>query len=130
MTERNRFQIAAAEMAASFEAASRPDGCGDFIRRKDGAPKWVRDAVREAAGGQGEFADGEVDIYNSDRAKWLAAHDGNAEYMDEARRDFGPSEQGIMGDIGQGQYRQAKEIYGVILRVVVERSEELYPDAV
>src|SRR3990167_5659385 len=50
----------------------------------------------------GEFADGQVDIYNGELLAWLASDARRVLYCDYAAQEFGDT--GILDRIGLGQY--------------------------
>lgn len=79
-------------------------------------PETIRDHVSE-------IADSQVDVYNADRYKWLASHLLNAGLVDEAVEELGHSDQGISGDIGQGQYRAYETIANTIIDFIERELE-------
>lgn len=141
------FREAAEAFAGSFEQAERSDG-ETFIRLRSGSPTWMTDIVRAAHGemlpddwryaciaaaaehiaqydsedeaqdADGPFADGQVDVYTSDRYDWLSSHGYRSGYCDEAREEYGysPAEAMTIEDqIALGQYYEASEVYGLVL---------------
>jgi hypothetical protein len=114
-----------------------------FLRVRDGAPEWVTDLVRVAHDGilpddwryarirdalvfiaedtedpeddVHGFADSACDAYNSDLCAWLGSSAYRPGYCDEAVKEFGYSDGGIMRMVQMGQYMEAAEIYGLVL---------------
>lgn len=72
-----------------------------------------------------QWADGDVDVYNADRAKWLASHLFWGGVVDEAVSELGHSDQGIYGDIGIGQYYALSSIASTMIAAVQSRAEEI-----
>lgn len=72
-----------------------------------------------------EFADGNVDVYNADRFRWLASNLNRAGYVDEAVEELGHSGQGITGDIGYGQYAELQEVFAIVVQSLQARLDEL-----
>lgn len=70
-----------------------------------------------------EWADGAVDVYNTDRARWLASHLEFAGIVDEAVEELGHSDQGIHGDIGIGQYVLLERIASALIQAVRDEAE-------
>lgn len=128
-------QELAVTAAGSFTTGKRDNG-DVYTKTTADAPDWVTGLVREAHGDMlpddwkyaciasacewlaenddwdetHEWADGEVDVYNSDRATWLSSSVYRAGYVDEGTAELGSSDQGVHGDIGIGQYYEAMEI--------------------
>jgi hypothetical protein len=107
---------------------------GQTIGLRDDAPQWAIDVVRKAHGDMmpddwryhviraaceyltedrddddHEFADGQVDVYTSDRTAWLASSLDRVAYVVDAAADFGAKADPIDA-IAQGQYAEASEI--------------------
>lgn len=145
------------ELAAAFITDTRNDGA-TFYKLSDDAAGWMTAAVRSAHGDMfphdwvyeqcsrvadrmseceperwedsaNEWADGMVDVYNADRTAWLASHLDFAGYVDEAAEEFGHSDQGVFGDIGQGQYVFITQIAAALIQAVQEEAAELEEDA-
>ena len=57
----------------------------------------------------------EADVYNHDLLKWLASHLERAGIVDEAVKNFGHSESGIIGDISMGQWHEKELVYQSVL---------------
>jgi hypothetical protein len=72
-----------------------------------------------------EVADGLVDVYNSDRARWLALHLNNALLCDEAAEESGtPIDVDMFSRIGAGQHLAIERIgYALITAVDAELDE-------
>lgn len=115
----------------------RPDG-EKFVRLVGGSPAWAFELVRQCHDGMwpddtkyrmirevaatlsdtdseeweewgGELVDGLVDIYNTDRLKWLSSHLDRAWYVNEALSAYGAED--IFTVIGQGQYLEYREVF-------------------
>ena len=72
-----------------------------------------------------EIADGLVDVYNTDRAQWLASNLDNAALVDEAISEFGyNSDSGIFGVIGAGQYMALERITNALIDQIEQASTE------
>lgn len=84
-------------------------------RLNDTAPDRWEDSI-------GEWADSEVDVYNVDRARWLASHLAFGGIVDAATEDMGHSDQGIYGDIGFGQYRLCETIANALMNAINEQA--------
>jgi hypothetical protein len=131
-----------------FETRTREDGT-QFVTRKDDAPEWVADLVRDCHDGElpndwryetiaaifdaiadgsddpGEIADGLVDVYNSDRVAWLANNLNRSSYVDDACDEhFGTSDSGVFGMLGAGQYLAIEQMASQILAAVAENGGE------
>lgn len=121
-----------------------------FITLKDGRPQWVLDlcqtahadmfpddyryeAIRDALAyisdndadedGSGDFADSHVDVYNTERSKWLYSRLDRAGYVDDAANEYGFSfdnGKGVFDLLGMGQYSELSEVYGFVYRFLVE----------
>lgn len=97
---------------------------------------WVYDAAHTIIGNMSdrdssewddavsEWADGAVDVYNVDRARWLASHLAFGGIVDEAVEEWGHSDQGVYGDIGIGQYFLLERIAAALIAAVRERADE------
>lgn len=110
-----------------------------YVRLKSGTPQWVKDMVYEAhndmmvddwryacimaaceriadegADISAEFADSQVDVYTNARIEWLASSVHRHGYVDDAVENFGHSTDGVIGDIGMGQYEEAGEVFGLV----------------
>lgn len=144
------IQQLAAEAYDCFTTSTRDNGDVYFVL-KDGSPEWVKDLVYAAHGGdflpddyryrwtygalefiqdsddpendQAEFSDLAVDIYTGDRLAWLASNLNRPGYVDEAVNEFGyDGKEGIIGAIGIGQYAEASEVYGLVLKALEDVS--------
>jgi|SRR5579863_4536191 len=70
---------------------------------------------------QSEFADGQIDVYTGERLHWLASNLNRPDYCDEATAELGqPSD--IVEMVGQGQYMEASEIYGLVMQYLETRA--------
>ena len=150
MTTTKQAEIAQ-QFADAWTTDARNDGA-TFYKLRDGSPQWMTDAIHEAHGdimpldwiyehcsrvvdmmteyepedwddSVSEWADGLVDVYNADRARWLALHLEFAGFVDEAVEEFGHSDQGVMGDIGMGQFKLLEQIAYAMLSAVNEQAE-------
>lgn len=144
----------AKDFAGSFEVRKRDNG-EEFVCLKSSAPDWVCDLVRDAHTTDmlpddtrysmilecadkltecdpdqwedcaHEMADSMVDVYNIDRARWLASHVHRAFYCDDARAQGLVSEDADMFTrIGAGQYHEYSEILRTLITGLTERAEE------
>lgn len=152
MTTTKQAEIAK-QLAEAFTTDTRNDGA-TFYKLRDGSPQWMTDAIHAAHGvilpmdwiyehcsrmadnlneyepeqwddSVSEWADGLVDVYNADRARWLSLHLDFAGFVDEAVEEFGHSDQGVMGDIGMGQYKLLEQIAYALVSAVREQAEDL-----
>ena len=73
------------------------------------------DEAREACH---EIADGLVDVYNSDRIKWLGLHMGNAALVDEACSEFGAEGKDTFDRIGLGQFYAYERLANAVIDAV------------
>lgn len=123
-----------------------------YTRTKEGRPDWVHDLVWSAHGDGAllpddwryacilaalyaiseaddvdeyatEFADGYVDVYTSERLAWLASHASRVEYVDEATAEIGNPGMDTLARIGLGQYQEAHEVYGLVVRELKSHDE-------
>lgn len=146
--------LVAEELYRALVTDTRTNG-ETFIKLVDGHPDWMTDVMHEAHGDMlpddwrykmidevlgdlleydpdnwedrsSEICDGLVDVYNSDRMKWLNSHHSRASYVDEAR-DEGliGRDADLMDQLGSGQYREYEEILHSLVRSITERAEEL-----
>lgn len=67
----------------------------------------------------------EADIYNHDLLQWLASHLERAGYVDEAVENYGHSDQGVLGDIRQGQWYEKNEIARIMVDGLKEELERI-----
>lgn len=148
----NHFQKAARAFADAFKTDTRKDGTA-FVCLNDAQPwmndavhaahgdalpddtiyklcesaaSYIADNHEdesEAEEGAHAFADSEVDTYNSDRTEWLNKNLAHSDYVDRAVEELGHSKDGLFGDIALGQYTQAFEVYGAILRGITDEAE-------
>lgn len=132
-----------------FETKQRDNG-ETFVCLKDNRPQWLQDAVREAHDDEfpndwryamcrqiagaiddgltedytSEFADGAVDIYNSDRVRWLADDHTRTAYVDEARNEgLMNFEADILEQIGVGQYVCIERMASVMFTAWLENQD-------
>lgn len=67
----------------------------------------------------------EADVYSSALLAWLSSHLERAGYVDEATKDMGHSDQGIMGDIMSGQWREKEEVFGIVVQALRKRLDAI-----
>lgn len=152
MTTTKQAEIAK-QFSEAFTTDTRNDGA-TFYKLREGSPQWMTDAIHAAHGdilpmdwiyehcnhianmmteyeaeqwddSVLEWCDGLVDVYNADRARWLALHLDFAGFVDEAVEEYGHSDQGVMGDIGMGQHKLLEQIAYALLEAVREQAEDL-----
>lgn len=91
----------------------------------------VRSALEHIADDGGEdgaheWADGEVDVYTSEKFEWLASNMHNQSYVDEARLEFDNGNDGEIADaVGAGQFLQACEVWHSVYGFLDNMAEEL-----
>lgn len=150
MGDRAKTVELAHKLSRAFETATRPTG-ERYVRLKDGSPEWMTHVIREAhremlpddwryacvaaaaeaiaeaddpADNEHEFADGYVDVYNADLFDWLASHHSRQGYVDEAADELGAAvDLGVVERIGLGQYAEAREVFGLVLRSLQKIAE-------
>jgi hypothetical protein len=154
-----RRLIDAAKLGASMFQTKTRDSGGAFVTRMDDAPEWLTDVCREAHNDMlpddwkyaaisaafdrlaecdetddlddvaHEWADGYVDVYNSDLADWLASHNARGDYCDEARKEWGSTDGADTWTMLQrGQYREAHEVFDLVLAGLRERLDDIGPE--
>jgi hypothetical protein len=149
-------------LADYFETRTRDDGTR-FVTLTDDRPDWLQDAVMEAHDDElpndwrfetcaaiaewldglldlddaddmvSEFADAQVDVYTSDRLRWVAGHLGRVDYCDEAASEYGSgARDGIVDRIGQGQYLCIERMASLMLNAyrVIDHLPAECPDMV
>lgn len=115
--------------------------------RKDDAPQWVQDMVFAAheagdmwpddwryafivesldALADHDDADSardsiEADIYTSDLTSWLNSRADRTSYVDDAREEFGESDNGIVGMLQMGQLAERWEVFDSIVSFLADR---------
>ena len=147
----NTLATLASEFSNAFEQDTHNDG-KQFYKLKDGSPRWMIDAIHSAHAdilphdwvyeqcsrvadrmaetdpenwddSVSDWADSLVDVYNADRAAWLASHLSFGGVVDEAVEELGHSDQGIFGDIGTGQHRFNEQIAAALIQAVRDEAE-------
>lgn len=143
----------AGQAYGAFTTTQRGDDT--IVVLKDDRPQWVYDLVQAAHGEfflpddwryasirnalsaihddapddlddyAGEWADGNVDTYTMARLQWLASNLQRTFYCDDAAGAFDPSEDGIVGLIGMGQYMESSEIYASVVQSLRDHADEL-----
>ena len=99
------------------------DACHSMISHMDDVePENWDDSVSD-------WADGAVDVYNAERARWLASHLAFGGIVDDAVAELGHSDQGVYGDIGIGQYRFLEQIASALIAAVRAETENSDDDA-
>ena len=86
---------------------------------------WDRDLdnADDAREAMGEIADSLVDVYNADRARWLASHLNNAFLVDDAVEELGGGEEDTYQRIGLGQYVAIERIGYALIQCIEEEAE-------
>jgi hypothetical protein len=143
----------AARARGFFESQSHPRPGLDPVvlwHMKKRRPVWVKDMVyhvHEAGGKMGpdnfkyetivdvldrlsdgqdpEEPDLEADVYTHDLLAWLASNLERSGYVDEAVEQLGHSEQGVIGDITQGQWYEKEEIWRLVVDALNSRLEAI-----
>lgn len=138
--------------AAWFQTAERASSGDTFDRIRDGAPEWIKDAVRDAhddmlpddyvygyaraafdwiAENDGdedsaaEFADN-VDVYSADLLAWLSSHSARRGFVEEARSEGLLSPDADLDkQMMAGQYLERQRVYSVIWKAVEAQVEEI-----
>jgi hypothetical protein len=117
----------------------RPEWVQDLVFAAHGAGEFMPDDYRyrytfealeaiaesdDPEDGAHEFADEAVDVYTGARLGWLASNLRRPSYCDTARDEFGEQlgHSDIVGIIGMGQYVEALEVYGEVLRALDDYS--------
>ena len=77
-----------------------------------------------------EICDGLVDIYNSERSRWLASHGGNPALCDEACEELGVERADTMERIGYGQFLALTRIFNAVIEACDERAGDLVDEMV
>jgi hypothetical protein len=132
-------QTLAQRMVDAFESKTRATGETFYSLREGTDREWMSDVVHAAHGEMfpddfkyatvlavcealadgtdlagddfHEWCDSQVDIYDRERADWLASAPGTrAAYVDEARFEFGGGETPLLDQLGRGQYMEIAEI--------------------
>jgi hypothetical protein len=98
---------------------------------------WIYDACHSAASSLDDYdpddwndsaheiADGMVDVYNADRAAWLASNIHFGEYVSRAVEEYGRGpDTDIYHDLGMGQYMLASEIVYALIAAIEEQAGE------
>ena len=152
------LQDLAREALSWFTTTKRGEGeeAETIVVTRDGRPDWLETIIYDAHGdlfpddwryaaimsavefisesdddpddGAGEWADGEVDIYTHSRLKWLGSNLSRPSYCDEARDEMGGEGLDIVELVGWGQYREASEVFGLVLQGLRDRLDEIDGD--
>lgn len=72
-----------------------------------------------------EICDGLVDVYNHDRYRWLASHNGNADLCDEANAEVGTPQASLADRVGMGQFLALTRIFASVIEACDERATEI-----
>lgn len=67
----------------------------------------------------------EPDVYNHELIEWLASHGERAGYVDEAAKEYGHTEEGVISDIARGQWYEKDEIKGMVVNGLEKQIEAL-----
>lgn len=130
------------ELLSHFVANTRDNG-KRFYTLADNCPKDVQDLVMDCHEGElpndwrydvivsllhsikdtdtldsdtiSDIVDGEVEVYNSCLAQWLADDASRSEYIDEARIEFGDLDDDIFRQIACGQYVAIQTVMSEIM---------------
>lgn len=130
-----------ARIGANFFTSAKYENGDTFIKLKDDAPNWIKDAVYVAHDDMmpddriydvacqafhfiaesdddepdsGEFANSTVDVYTGQLTAWMASHLARVSLVDEARDEFGDGED-IASMIAMGQYLESTRVFHAIL---------------
>lgn len=136
------LQQLASQLFDAMETKTRDNG-DSFVKLAEGSPEWMTEAVHAAHGDMlpddwryrkimeaaealasgddpddgGEWADNAVDVYDADRLRWLASHSSRVDYCDEAAEEYG-GEGGMIDRMGWGQYREASEVWALLVEAL------------
>jgi hypothetical protein len=83
--------------------------------------EFIRDAMNSISDSDnpeddaGELVDSDVDIYTHDLTKWLGSRNDRFNYVDEAVKEFGHSDEGVIKEIMMGQYKEREEVFFSVL---------------
>ena len=67
----------------------------------------------------------EPDCYTSDLLRWVSSHHNRIGYVDEQASELGHSEQGLVGDMMQGQVYERAEIANSVLSSLRDIVEDI-----
>lgn len=131
-------------MAARFTQRTREDGTG-YVTLTDGADEWMRELVRFAHNDMlpddwrynaiaaavefvadeedyedraDEWADDMVDADWQAILDWLGSHAVRAEYVNEARDEFGDAGESLYDELARGQFLEAREVFALVVRAL------------
>lgn len=134
-------------MSRRFTRRTREDGT-TYTTLTDAADEWMTDVVRDAHDGMlpddwrfdaiaaavefladnedagdrvDEWADGMIDTDMRALVDWLGSHVSRWAYCDEARAEWGGSAEYLSEDVMRGQYLEALEVFGFVVRALEER---------
>lgn len=139
-----------AEYARSFFGAKEaPEPRGTFYVAEERIPTWIYDMIYAihdngdwlpddykyefivdsldslAEGADPEDPQLEADVYTSDLLKWFTSHGKRPGLVDEAVEQMGHSPQGILEDIGLGQWYEKDQVFNQIVQALRKRIEEI-----
>jgi hypothetical protein len=146
-------QNLAEELSLAFVTLKRDNGA-EYVILKDGSPEWMTEVCHTAHqdGTQGgmlpddwrhefikESADLlaeaeeyewddlqlESDVYTHDLLSWLSSRNDRVSYCDEASEEgFVNSENGTLGRISAGQWKEKDEVLSLVRTALRELAEE------
>lgn len=138
------------ELFDALEVRTRDSG-EEFVALKDGAPEWMREAVRSAhgdfgpdnhrywmirelasdlhdQGGDTDEIEIEPDIYNHDLLAWVSSNLQRAYYVNEAVQSGaggGMNDFDLYRALGAGQIEEKREVLNSLSASLSERAEEV-----
>jgi hypothetical protein len=122
---------------ASFIALKkrRPTWVVEMVKRVHDDGKWFPDDYKYeytdqalnvlATGMNPEEPELEADVYTSDIYKWFTSHLERSAYVDEATKEWGHSDQGIVSDLMMGQVREKEEVFRLVVDALEERLKDI-----
>lgn len=137
-------------MAGRFTQRTRDDETR-YTTLSDGAEPWMRDVVQDAHNGMlpddwrydaiaaavefiadrddwedasYEFANDQVDVYDSDVIAWFASHSMRRDYCEEAADEYGSHDGPIVEAMQRGQVIEAIEVLTIVARALEGLADE------
>lgn len=134
-------------MAGRFTTRTRADDT-KYVCLTDEAEEWMRDVAREAHNDMlpddwrydaiasavefiaseddyddrlDEWADGMVDVYSWDLIAWLGSQAARAEYVQEARDEWGDAGESIYDELSRGQFFELREVVSLVVQSLEAR---------
>lgn len=125
--------LKAAQFAREFFTKDKRLSGESYWHTTDKAPQWVKDLCQEAHGGMlpddyrylyivesleaiidnngdSDSVELEADCRTSELTTWLASCTTRAEYVDQSIEEFGQSAEGVLQQIGMGQFLEKQEV--------------------